>query len=78
MNVKSTQLAELLEELHEINQQLSEMARPLEQVSDMDFKQRQQLGDQLRGGLARWEDIRQRISQLLAEGSDHAPAKSAP
>ena len=78
MNVTSAQLAELLEELHEVNQELVELARPLQWVSTMGLNQRQQLGDQLRGGLARWDNVSERISKLLANGSEGPPSEKAP
>jgi hypothetical protein len=61
----SAQLARLIDELQEVNRQLVEAARPLEGLPDLNLAQRQSLGDQIRAGLARWENVRQRIAEVL-------------
>jgi len=65
MKAGSAQLAELIDELHEVNQQLVEAARPLHRLPDLNQDQRQVVGDQIRAGLARWESVRQRIAEVL-------------
>ena len=64
------QLQHLEVELHEVNRQLTEAARPLERLSELDNEQRQQVADELRAGLARWESVTQRIA--IAMGTDGA------
>ena len=66
------QLQGLQAELHEVNESLVQAARPLERLSEMDEKHRDKLADELRAGLARWESVTQRISQLLEIGSESA------
>jgi len=41
-------------ELHEVNQELAQSTRPLERLAEMHLKERQQLADKIRAGLARW------------------------
>ena len=72
MKVGSAQLAELIEELHEVNQLLVEAARPLQRLPELDLNDRQFLGDQIRAGLARWESVRQRIAQVLEDPPEDA------
>ena len=61
----SAQLAELIDELDVVNQQLVAAARPLQRLPDLNQDQRQVVGDQIRAGLARWESVRQRIAEVL-------------
>ena len=60
-----TNLERLRAELHEVNQELARAARPLDRISDLNEEQRQHVAAQLRAGLARWESVTQRISQVL-------------
>lgn len=66
----SAQLAELIDELQEVNRQLVDAARPLEGLPDLNLAQRQSLGDQIRAGLARWENVRQRIAEVLEDPAE--------
>ena len=68
MSEQLKQLQALQAQLHEVNQELVRAARPLERVSEMNDKQRGQLADQLREGLARWETVTRQISQALEAG----------
>jgi hypothetical protein len=65
MSEQLEQLVRLQAELHEINEELSEAARPLERLSELNEEQRKQLSDELRSRLGRWEMVTQQISQVL-------------
>jgi len=65
MNSRSTLLAELIDELHDVNQLLVGSARPLHQRSDLEPDERQEIADHLRVGLARWDDITRKINEAL-------------
>ena len=69
MRVTSKQLGELIAELHEVNAELADAARPLE-LGDLNDAQRQAIGANLRAGLARWESITQRIEKALYASSN--------
>jgi hypothetical protein len=68
----SAQLAELIDELHEVNQQLVEAAKPLQRLPNLNLGQRQSLADDIRAGLARWESVRQRIAEALEDPPEEA------
>ena len=76
MRITSAQLGELIAELHEVNAELADAARPLE-LGDLNDAQRQAVGANLRAGLARWENITQRIAKAL-NGSSNGGGESAP
>jgi len=59
------QLEELETRLSEVNQLLVQAARPLDQTPELNEQQREQVGTQLRAGLARWEAVTQQIAQVL-------------
>lgn len=65
MSEQLTQLQTLLVELHEVNQDYAEAARPLDWLSELNDERRRKLADQLRAQQARWESVTQRISQVL-------------
>jgi septal ring factor EnvC (AmiA/AmiB activator) len=65
MSEQLTQLQRLQAELHEINEDLAQVARPLKRLSELNEQQRQQVADQLRAQLARWDSVTQLISQVL-------------
>ena len=69
MTTRSSQLTELLDELHAVNQDLAKAARPLQWLSDLDLEERQHLADQIRAGLSRWEQVNQRICRVLHDSS---------
>ena len=75
MKSRSAQLAELIDELHEVNQRLVEAARPLQRLPELDLDDRQFLGDQIRAGLARWESVRQRIAEVFEDPPEDARHK---
>jgi hypothetical protein len=68
-NDQLAQLQRLQVELHEVNEELAQVARPLERLSELNEAQRQQVADQLRARLARWESVTQQISQVIGTGS---------
>jgi hypothetical protein len=65
MNAQLTKLQELTAELHEVNQQFSEAARPLEHV--LNEREKDAVRAQLLAGLARWENVSEQIRRVLAE-----------
>ena len=78
MRITSAQLRELITELHEVNAELADAARPLE-LGDLNDAQRQAIGANLRAGLVRWESVTRRINQALggsADGGESAPAEN--
>lgn len=64
MSEQLTQLQELATQLHEVNQEFARAALPLDRT-DLNYEQRQKIGDQLRSALARWESVTQQISLVL-------------
>ena len=62
------ELQRLQAELHEVNQELEQAARPLERLLGMSLEQRQHVADQIRGKLARWESVTQQIQQVMRTG----------
>ena len=72
MNSHSAQVGELIDELHEVNEQLAEAARPLQWLSDLDFDRRREIAAKMRAGLARWESVNQRIYGVLWRESEHS------
>lgn len=69
MSNQLEQLQDLEAQLHEVNEEFARAALPLDRITDLDFKQREKTGDQLRAALARWESVTQQISQLLETAS---------
>ena len=69
MSEQLTQLQRLADELHEINQELSRAARPLEGKPELNDRQKLDIGTRLRAGLARWDDLTRQISQVLQADS---------
>jgi hypothetical protein len=65
MSITSTQLGALLAELHEVNAELADAARPLERLPDLNDDQRDGVAARLRAGLARWERLTRRIDEVL-------------
>jgi len=60
-----SELERLRAELHEVNKELSAIARPLERLSELSLAHRRSLADQLRAKLARWESVTQEIQQVM-------------
>jgi hypothetical protein len=75
MSEQLTQLRRLADELHEINQELSRAARPLEGRPELDDRQKQDIGARLRAGLARWEDVTRQISRALQTDGATGPGR---
>ena len=69
MNDQLRQLQELQVQLQEVNKDFARAAQPLERLSEMNLKQREQLADQIRVVWARWEAITRQISQVLHSDS---------
>jgi hypothetical protein len=65
MNAQLTRLQELTAELHDVNRQFSEAARPLEHV--LNEREKDAVRAQLLAGLARWENVSEQIRRALAE-----------
>lgn len=62
----ATALDDLIKKLHEVNQQLSEAARPLDRLSYLDDRQRDAVGKELRAGLERWDRVTWEISRAIS------------
>ena len=69
MSEQLKQLQDLQAQLHEVNLEFARAAQPLDRLSEMNGKQREQLAGQLRAVWARWEAVTQEISQVLRSGS---------
>ena len=69
MSDQLKQLQELQAQLQEVNQEFARAAQPMERLSEMNLKQRDQLGEQIRAVWARWEAVTQQISEVLQSGS---------
>jgi flagellar biosynthesis chaperone FliJ len=69
MSEQLKQLQDLQTQLHEVNLDFARAAQPLDRLSEMNLKQREQLADQLRAVWARWEAVTQQISQVLQSNS---------
>jgi hypothetical protein len=80
MNITSAQLGELIAELHELNEELAEAARPLDRLPNLNDEQRDGVAARLRSGLARWEIVTRRIDEVLGGwgkgGGEKAPAEN--
>ena len=77
MSVRSEQLGDLLAELHDVNVELVDAARPLDRLPDLTDKQRDDVAARIRSGLARWESVTRRIDEVLG-GSDKGDGEKAP
>jgi anti-anti-sigma regulatory factor len=73
-NERLTKLQRLQAELHEVNEELVVAARPLERLSEMSLEQRQNLADQIRAKLARWESVTREIQQVMGTSKVAEPA----
>jgi hypothetical protein len=69
MSEQLIQLQRLEAELHEVNQELAQAARPLEWPAELNPEQRHEVADELRVRLGRWESVTQRILHALSTGS---------
>ena len=77
MSVRSEQLGVLLAELHAVNVELADAARPLDRLPDLTDKQRDDVAARIRSGLARWESVTRRIDEVLG-GSGKGDGEKAP
>jgi hypothetical protein len=73
MSPQLTKLHQLTDELHEVNKQLSEAARPLKR--SLDDKEKDAVRAQLLEGLARWDSVTAQIRRAFDE-LDARPADS--
>jgi hypothetical protein len=71
MNPPLTKLQDLTAELHEVNRQLSEAARPLQR--SLDDKEKDAVRAALLANLARWKSISDQITRTLVELESPAP-----
>jgi hypothetical protein len=69
-----TELGRLQAELHEVNEHLAQAARPLDRLAELNEEQRREVAAKIRAGLARWESVTQRISQVMGSGSANGQA----
>ena len=65
MSITSAQLGALIAELHELNAELADAARPLDRLPDLNDAERDGVAARLRSGLARWENVTRRIDEVL-------------
>ena len=78
MNVTPAQLQELIDELHQVNEELADAARPLHRLPYLNKDQRQLVRAQLNAGHTRWEDITGRIGRALELPTHDGPDDEAP
>ena len=70
MSEQLAQLQRLQAELHEVNQELAEAARPLlDWPEELDPQQRHEVAEELRVRLGRWDLVTQQISRVIRSGS---------
>lgn len=62
-------LVALQAQLHDVNEELKQAARPLDQLDDLKQDERDQVGVEIRAGLARWDTVTQQIAQMLKDYS---------
>ncbi len=72
----SKKLGELIERLHDANRAISEAARPLDRVDQLDSERRKRLAEQMRAVLEPWELVTKEISQALTQRQDRHSAGS--
>jgi len=79
MTSQSSLLEPLINELHWINLELSNAAKPLQWLHNLDDPAREEIGRKLRAGLSRWEDVTRRIHNVLEQdGATEAPLPPSP
>jgi hypothetical protein len=80
MRITSQQLGELIAELHAVNVELADAARPLDRLPDLNDEQRDGVAARIRSGLARWESVTRRIEEVLGAsgkgGGEHVPTEN--
>jgi hypothetical protein len=75
MNAHLTKLQELTAELHEVNRQFAEAARPLEHV--LNEEEKDAVRARLLENLARWEGISEQIQRVFEAMEARAPGSRA-
>jgi hypothetical protein len=78
MSEELEQLIRLQAELHAVNEELTQAARPLKRLSELNEQQREQLSDELRARLGRWDIVTQQISQVLGTSNTTAAPEARP
>ena len=73
MATQSEQLQLLIQELHAINQDFAEAARPLARPEELNDEKRDHLAKELRARFARWECVTQKIQEFLEQPIDANP-----
>jgi hypothetical protein len=76
MRITSQQLGELIAELHDVNVELADAARPLDRLPNLNDEQRDGVAARIRSGLARWENVTRRIDEALS-GSGNGDGEKA-
>jgi hypothetical protein len=76
MSSRSIQIAQLIDELHQVNEELAGAARPLQRLCNIDLQERQRVADRIRAGLKRWEAVNQRIHDASENPLDMVPNAS--
>ena len=66
MSEQLAQLDHLQIDLHAINEELAQAAKPLSRLSELSLEERQQVADKIGAGLKRWESIRDEISRVMS------------
>ena len=77
MSITSAQLGKLIAELHDVNVELADAARPLDRLPDLNDKQRDGVAARIRSGLTRWESVTRRIDEVL-DGSGNGGGENTP
>jgi transcription elongation GreA/GreB family factor len=67
MATSSQQLEPLITELHEINREIADAARPLDRLEELDIEARKLLAAEIKARLARWELVTQKIHEVLEQ-----------
>jgi hypothetical protein len=78
MSEQLKQLQDLEVQLRQVNEEFAKAARPLERLSELNQKQRQDVAAELRAWLARWERVTHEIEQVIGMESaiDHTSSKT--
>jgi len=71
MSAHTETLEKLLVELREVNGEFADASQQLQHLSEMSFAQRDAVADRLRTGVSRWENVSERISQVLNDNETH-------
>ena len=66
MNARS-ELNQLINELHNVNEELAEAALPLQWLDELSRQHRDKIREQIHAGVRRWGRISERINDVLRE-----------